>query len=254
MLSFTIAHLSVVQMRRSLSDQERPYRGPGNVRLGNMDIPLFAVFGGAATFVSLCVVTVLHVTVAIAGLGWLAIGVVFYYFFRHHHGLELTRTVQIVEPSSPVEGEAEYESVLVAFPRTTFSEEAMALALRIGARRRRAIHVLVTIDVPAFLTADAILPDAEAAAQSVIEQAKVQGGRRVTGTVRRVRPRQHGPAIVDEAKRIKASAIVLSKSNKQSMGVFDQTEQHVLGARPCRVVIESEPPDVRRPSRALAPA
>src|SRR5919204_3034715 len=46
MLSFTIAHLSVIRLRMRRPDQPRPYRGPGRLRLGGRELPLFAVLGG----------------------------------------------------------------------------------------------------------------------------------------------------------------------------------------------------------------
>src|ERR687893_939056 len=50
MLSFTIAHLSVIVLRLRQPDLVRPYRGPGNLQLsGGRSLPLFAVFGGTGT-------------------------------------------------------------------------------------------------------------------------------------------------------------------------------------------------------------
>src|SRR5215208_5958937 len=49
MLSFTIAHLAVIALRVKEPDRERPYRGPGTLKLGGRDLPLFAVFGGLGT-------------------------------------------------------------------------------------------------------------------------------------------------------------------------------------------------------------
>src|SRR6202008_1230909 len=40
MLSFTIAHISVVALRVRAPDLERPYRAPWNVRIRGYDIPL----------------------------------------------------------------------------------------------------------------------------------------------------------------------------------------------------------------------
>src|SRR6476619_4847872 len=60
MLSFTIAHLSVIRLRIKYPDAERPYRGPGNLRIGGRDIPLFAVLGGLGTFIAFVTVTLLH--------------------------------------------------------------------------------------------------------------------------------------------------------------------------------------------------
>ena len=54
--------------------------------------------------------------------------------------------------------------------------------------------MLVTIVVPATSPIDAALPEQELAAQGMIEQAKVQGGRRVTGHWQKVRAGQAGRA------------------------------------------------------------
>src|SRR6478609_761421 len=48
MLSFTIAHASVIalRVRKSKRDPEQPFRAPLNIRVGEWDIPVFAVLGG----------------------------------------------------------------------------------------------------------------------------------------------------------------------------------------------------------------
>ena len=46
MLSFTIAHASVIQMRRKPPPVEEPYRVRPSVRIRGVDWPLFAVLGG----------------------------------------------------------------------------------------------------------------------------------------------------------------------------------------------------------------
>ena len=98
------------------------------------------------------------------------------------------------------ETEAEYESVVVAFDESGYVPEVLATAARLAARKRRGIHVLVTISVPASAPIDAALPEQEARAQSIIEEAKVQGGRRVSGHWDKVRAGQTGRRIVDEAR------------------------------------------------------
>ena len=75
MLSFTIAHLAVIRLRDHDPDARAPYRGPGNIRMPRpRRLPLFAVLGGIGTGLAFVVVTVLHLDVAIAGIGWLAFG------------------------------------------------------------------------------------------------------------------------------------------------------------------------------------
>jgi APA family basic amino acid/polyamine antiporter len=247
MLSFTIAHLAVTRLRITKPDVPRPYRPPGNLRFRGVDWPLFAILGAACTFASLIVLAALHTAVAIAGIGWLAVGMIVYPVFRHRHGLDLTTTTQVTLPEPVVEHEAEYESVLVAFDTTGFDPAVLATAARMAARKRRGIHVLVTIPVPANIPLDAELPELQDAAQSIIEEAKVQGGRRVSGHWDKVRAGQAGRRIVEEARELRAEAIVMPM---RGGGGFSRALETVLRERPCRVIIESSPEQQRaRPSR-----
>jgi APA family basic amino acid/polyamine antiporter len=116
--------------------------------------------------------------------------------------------------------------------------------------RRRGIHVLVTITVPATSPIDASLPGQEAAAQSIIEEAKVQAGRRVTGHWEKVRPGQTGRRIVDEALALRAGAIVMPMVRTGSG--FARALETVLRERPCRVIIESTPEQTPRRAPAAA--
>jgi APA family basic amino acid/polyamine antiporter len=239
MLSFTIAHMAVTRMRVSLAGAERPYRPPGNLRVRGHDLPLFAIAGGLFTFASLCVLAALHVSVAITGIGWLIVGMIVYPLYRRHHGLDLVTTTKVAIPRPAVETEAEYESVLVWFDEHGYVPEVMATAARLASRRRRGIHVLVTIPVPASSPIDADLPDQEARAQSIIEQAKVQAGRRVSGHWEKVRAGQTGRRIVDEARAMKAAAVVMPISG-QGAGL-GRTVETVLRERPTRVILETTP-------------
>src|SRR5207247_1586754 len=69
MLSFTIAHLAVIGLRVKQADRERPYRGPGTLRIRGYELPAFAVFGGLGTGIAWLVVTVLNFTTLLAGAG-----------------------------------------------------------------------------------------------------------------------------------------------------------------------------------------
>ncbi len=240
MLSFTIAHAAVVRLRLKEPDRERPYRGPGTLRIGGRELPLFALAGGLGTGLAWITVTALHLDVAIAGMSWLLLGIVLYVVYRRRQGLDLTTTTRVAVPKPVVDHEAEYESVLVAFDEREYLPEVLATAIRLAARRSRGIHVLVTITVPATSPIHAALPEQELAAQEVIEQAKVQGGRRVTGHWLKVRAGQAGRSIVDEAREIGARAIVMPMPERVGGGsIFGRTLETVLAERPCRVIIES---------------
>jgi APA family basic amino acid/polyamine antiporter len=252
MLSFTIAHAAVIRMRIIDPNRERPYRGPWTLRIRGREIPLFAVIGGLGTFMAFCTVTLLYLSVAAAGVGWLLIGILVYVLYRRGQGLDLTTTVKIDMPRPLIETEPEYESIIVAFDERGYVPEVLATAARLAARRRRGIHVLVTIAVPASSPIDAAMPDQEALAESIVEEAKVQAGRRVTGHWEKVRAGQTGRRIVDEALAIRAGAIVMPMSPGGG-GSFGRTLETVLRERPCRVIIESVPGVApTAPQRAVA--
>ncbi|HEY1273862.1 MAG TPA: universal stress protein [Thermoleophilaceae bacterium] len=240
MLSFTVAHMSVIRLRIDRPEVERPYRGPGNLRWRGKDLPLFAIVGGLGTGIAWVVVTVLNPATLIAGAVWLALGVTTYVLYRRRQGLSLTDTHTIVLPKPAVEHEVEYESVLVAVEDGHYSPEAVSTAARLAARRRRGIHVLVTITVPPNAPIDAAMPDAEGKAASIIDSARVRGGRRVTGHWEKVRPGQAGRRIVEEAKEIRARAVVMALPPRRTgSSLFGKTLETVLAERPCRVIIDS---------------
>ena len=240
MLSFTMAHAAVVALRITRPDAERPWRGPGNLRLGGRDLPLFALVGGLGTGIAFVVVTVLDLRVLASGALWLALGLTLYVLYRRRQGLSLTETHKVVMPKPVVEHEVEYESVLVAFEDGNYSPEAVSTAARLAARRRRGIHVLVTITVPPNSPIDAAMPEQESKAASLIDSARVRGGRRVTGHWEKVRPGQGGRRIVEEAREIRARAIVMSLPPRRTgRSLFGRTLETVLTERPCRVIIDS---------------
>jgi APA family basic amino acid/polyamine antiporter len=250
MLSFTIAHASVIALRIKQPDVERPWRSPGNVRIGGRVVPALAVFGGLGTGIALIVATVLDLRVVVSGVLWLALGIGVYVVYRRRQGLSLTETHKIVTPKPVVEHEVEYQSVLVAFEDGQFSQEAVATAVRLAARRRRGIHVLVTITVPTGSPIDAVMPDQEARAASLIDSARVRGGRRVTGHWEKVRPGQAGRRIVEEAREIQARALVMALPPRRTgMSLFGKTLETVLSERPCRVIIDSSRGVDGRPNR-----
>ena len=248
MLSFTIAHVSVIQLRRRKSGEERPWKPPLNFRAFGTEVPLTAVLGGLGTFAAWIVVMALNPRTLAVGAGWMVLGIVVYVLYRRNQKLPLTETVKVLLPEPLGVEEIEYRSVLVAFEDgEPFSEEMVATAVKLASKRRRGIHVHSMLTVPTNLPLDAELPEQEAEAQSKIEQAKLIGGQRVTGHVERVRPGQAGYSIADEAKLINAAAVVVGLRYRNGAPLYDKTLQTVLGRAPLPGDRRLRP---RRPSRA----
>src|SRR5215217_2021997 len=243
---FIATHAGVATLRVRRPDAERPWKGPFNVTVRGYELPLYSILGGLGTGIALVVATVLDVRVLISGVGWMAIGVTLYVIYRRRQGLKLTETHKIVSPKPAVEHEVEYESVLVAFEDSDYSPEAVSTAVRLAARRRRGIHVLVTITVPPNAPINASLPEQEAKASSIIDSARVRGGRRVTGHWEKVRPGQAGRRVVEEANEIRARAVVMPLPPRRTgASLFGRTLETVLQERPCRVIIDSTPKATR---------
>jgi APA family basic amino acid/polyamine antiporter len=254
LLSFTMAHAAVARLRATKPDANRPYRGPGNIRIGGYDAPLFAIVGGTFTAIAFVVIVALNLPVAGIGTGWLIVGTIVYTVYRRRQGLDLTSTHKVAIPQSVIEHEAEYDSVLVSFGDDGYDAQVISTAAKLAARKRRGIHVLVTINVPYSLPIGAPMKDAEAAARTIIEQARVQGGGRVSGHIERVRPGQAGRRIIEEAQDMHAAAVVLPLPRRvNGTSVFGKTLETVLNERPCRVIIESSPAE-SRPRHAVEKA
>jgi APA family basic amino acid/polyamine antiporter len=252
LLSFTMAHAAVIRLRRKLPDFPRSYKGPGNLRIGDYDAPLFAIAGGSFTAIAFLVIAALNLKVAAFGAAWLVFGTLVYAAFRRRHGLDLTSTHKVAIPQPVVDHEAEYDSVLVHVGEDGYDEPVLATAIKLAARKRRGIHVLVTIPVPNALPIDADLSEQEAAADSIIEQARLRGGGRVSGHWEKIRPGQASRRIIEEAQDMRATAVVMGLPRRvNGASIFGKTLETVLAERPCRVVIESTPPQ-DRPRRSFA--
>jgi APA family basic amino acid/polyamine antiporter len=247
MLSFTIAHISVVRLRKrqplEARHEKRRWKPALNFRFRGTELPLTAVFGGLGTFAAWIVVMALNLETLVAGAVWMLLGTAIYFLFRRRQGLPLKQTVK-VETLAPLGvEEVEYRSVLIAFEQEPFSEGTVLTARTLAARRRRAIHVLALINVPTHLPLDAELPAEEGEAREKIERAKLICGQRASGTVLRVRPGQAGQAIVQRARELRAAAIVMQLRYRNGAPLYGKTLQTVLAERPCRVIVAAEPGD-----------
>jgi APA family basic amino acid/polyamine antiporter len=269
MLSFTTAHVSLIGLRWRLArnrmrklpgdvevvnGDEAWYRAPFNVNIGGVSVPLFAVFGGLLTGTAWVTVMALHRDVFLAGMAWLALGLTTYVVYRRSKGLSLTETHLVKLPPPAGVTPVAYEGVIVAFEEGTYSDSAMAVALKLAAHRRSDVRVVVTLEVPRHLAIDADLGEAEANAGLVVETARqwAARGQRVRGQIEKVRPGAAGHRIVQIAQELHANAIVMPMPHRRPPGkLLSQTLSVVLAKRPCRVIIDSTP---AAPIRAAAAA
>jgi basic amino acid/polyamine antiporter, APA family len=240
MLSFTIAHAAVIGLRYRYRDEELVFRARPNLTARGVDWPLFAIIGGAATAIAWLVVVVQEPDTRYAGLGWLAFGFVGYVIYRRlFFNLPLRATVRapvmVLGPSLTIE----YRTIVVPVVRSEESEEALVAAARLAAERGATVAVVHVIEVPLDLPLDVELPDAEAEANEVLDNAAAlvesYGVRAVT---RLLRARAAGPAIVEEAARRNAELIIMGAPRaRRGRRVVGGTVDYVLKHAPSRVLI-----------------
>jgi basic amino acid/polyamine antiporter, APA family len=237
MLSFTVAHASVVQLRRRPPEVEEPYRVPPSVRVGNTHWPLFALLGGLGTAAAWLVVVVQDAPTRYAGLAWLAVGFVVYTLYRRRLGVPLATTSRAPIQLGPAIA-LEYRTILVPIVSGPESHESVDLAARLAAERGATIVALRVIVVPLDLPIDAPMPEQEEQADHLLDDARATAeiyGVRMIDRV--VRARSAGRAIVDEAERRQAEIVVLGAPRGRHRDIFGKTVDYVLKNAPCRVMV-----------------
>jgi nucleotide-binding universal stress UspA family protein len=237
MLSFTIAHAAVIQLRRMRgpdipgSPPQLPWR---------VDWPVFAgrphrrLRDRRRDPVS---------EYALRWFGWLALGFLIYMVYRRQvlH-VPLTETVRAPVEYGPAAA-LEFRSILVPIAPGYPSDEAMDFACRLAAERRASIVAFTAIEVPLDLPLDAELPDEVHEANEQLDEARAIGesyGVRVIGRI--ARTRNIGRAIVDEAIRRQSEIIVMAGPRRVRLQrgrrqIFGDAVDFVLRHAPCRVMV-----------------
>jgi APA family basic amino acid/polyamine antiporter len=222
MLAFTIAHVSLIRLRRTEPEGDRPYRIPLTVRIRGVELPLPAAFGALVSAAGWVAVMVVHEPARYVGLGWMLGGVLLYVAYRRIDEAPLLRRVtvapEVLRAEPPLE--RDYGSILVPLFGTTLDEDIIhtAALLVAGEQPDEAAIDTATIEavwvfvIPMSLPIDARLPEAHIAhARQALARAKAVGeeysGVHVATAM--VRTRRAGYAIVDEARRRGVEAIVL---------------------------------------------
>ena len=241
-LSFTVAHASIIRMRMRPGPEELRYRARPNLRIGAIDWPLFAIFGGIATGTSFLVILVQNATTRWVGLGWIVGGLLFYAVYRRRVVREpLMATVK----APPAYGPAlalEYRRLLVPVLPGRASDDALDIAASLSAERGAQIAAVTVLEIPLELPLSAELPEEEARANRELDEARAIGDSYGVSVIPRlVRGRNAGKEIVREAERRGSEIIVIGAPRKdfgrRKRAVFGHTVDYVLKNAPCRVMV-----------------
>ena len=279
MLSFLIAHVSVIVLRFREPYLRRPFRVPLSVTVRGAQVPLPAVLGALIAGGAWASILVSTHAARIVGVVWMLGGLVLYFVYRRQQG-ESPRSRLAVEPAALREsGPVQYGSILVPVFGRPLDDDIVGTAGRLAAEESLApeeggtqIEALYVFEVPMALPLDAELGEERlAAARKTLARAKevgeeYEGVEVATATTR---ARSTGAAIVEEARRRGVEAIVLAAEEPTRVRggavlggrggarqrFVGEVTRDVLERAPCRVIITAPPAEDGEPeAEAVAEA
>ena len=262
-LAISIAHLSVLRLRRTRPDAERPFRAPFNLRLGGVERPLSAVVGAILSTLALASVLLFHDSARWVGLGWLAIGLVGYVIYRKVvEQVSLTKQVSVdAHALTRPRVSIDFHNILVPIFGTRIDDDIVSTAGRMAAEgdpeqsdAHAVMTILYLIEIPLNRAIKDPLPEEVAdAAQQATKRAKEVADEYedVEVRVEIERVRKKGTGIVFAARRLGVDAIVMGaeppspiKGGAQLGGIGDYRPEeigpitaYVLKRAPCRVLL-----------------
>jgi basic amino acid/polyamine antiporter, APA family len=219
MLTFAIAHMSVIALRFREAGRPSAFRLPLSFRFRKGTVPLPAVVGAlfaAAAWVS---IIVLHEGARVVGGVWMLSGVLLYSVYRRGQGKSLRKRFTIPATALQDVSEAEYGSILVPVFGEHLDDDIVGTAGRLASEHAdvdeggAVLEALYVFEIPMSLPLDARVPEERVAeAKRVLARAKEVGEEYegVEVATAMVRGRTVGQAIVSEARRRGVEAIVLA--------------------------------------------
>ena len=270
LLAITIAHVSIVRLRFTDPERERPYRVPLNVRFRGTELPLPAIFGALVSGLAWVSVILFHGQALYVGGGWMLFGLFSYVVYRRLvEGTSLTERVTVPEEAlKKQEAETEYSTILVPVFGTELDDDILATAGRLAdaeveeGETPPKLDVIYVAEVPLTVPLDAPLPaETSERADRALERARVVGGeyKDVDVSISLVRARQAGASIVGQARDRGAEVIVMGAEPPSRVrggsilgGIgasrpdeIGRVTEYVLRKAPCRVLLTAPPGSVR---------
>ncbi|HET9461576.1 MAG TPA: universal stress protein [Gaiellaceae bacterium] len=242
MLSFTIAHVSLVVLRYRDREEELAFRGRPNLRLFGVEWPLFALLGALGTGLAWIVVVVQTPATRYAGLAWLAVGFAVYLVYRKWVVREPLRATVKAPPAIGAALALEYRRLLVPVTTGRSSDAAMDVACRLAAERGARIVALNVLEIPLDRPLADEIRELELEGNRKLDEAAAIGDSYGVRVLTRLeRARSAGVAIVAEADARDAEIIVLGSPRSgltaSQAAVFGKTADYVLKHAHCRVLV-----------------
>jgi APA family basic amino acid/polyamine antiporter len=270
LLAISIAHLSVIRLRITDPERERPYRIPLNVAVRGHRLPLSAIVAAVITMLAWVSVVAFHGGALWVGGGWMVVGLVAYVIYRRvFENTSLTRRVTVPEEAlTKKPPDVEYGRILVPVFGTKLDDDIVGTAGRLAdaAEPQRPdgsgprLEVVFVVPVPLTVPLEAPLPvkrieEAEAALRRAKEVGEEYESVEVSTEI--LPARSVGAGIVEAARtrgveaivmggepptRVRGGAILGGIGAARPPEIGEVTE-YVLRKAPARVLLTAPPED-----------
>jgi basic amino acid/polyamine antiporter, APA family len=268
LLAISIAHLSVIRLRVTDPERERPYRVPLDVTVRGHRLPLPAMVAAVITMLAWVSVIAFHGGALWLGGGWMIVGLVAYVIYRTvFESTSLTKRVTVPAQALTKERpDVEYGRILVPVFGTSLDDDIVGTAGRLaevaepqtpdGSGSR--LEVVYVIPIPLTVPLDAPPPPKRVEeAESALRRAKEVGEEyeSVEVSTQVVPARSVGAGIVEAARRSGVEAIVMGGEPPTRVrggailgGIgaarppeIGEVTEYVLRKAPCRVLLTAPP-------------
>ena len=264
MISFALAHLSIIVLRFREPGRPSAFRVPMSVPIRGARVPLPAVFGLVVSVLVWASVVLFHEGGRLIGTGWMLFGITLYVTYRRGQDKSLTQRFTIPAEALQESRAVEYGSILVPVFGEDLDDDIVGTAGRLAASAGEedeggaVLEALYVFEMPMSLPIDARVPDERVSeAKRVLARAKEVGEEYagVEVATAMVRGRSAGQAIVSEARRRGVEAIVLGAEEPSRLRggailggrgrVRDRfvgdTTRYVIEKATCKVILTAPP-------------
>ncbi|MBI4343580.1 MAG: universal stress protein [Candidatus Omnitrophica bacterium] len=243
MLSFALAHLSLLGLRIRQPGMARPFKVGWSLRFGRAELPVTSLLGLVGTAAVWVDVILTKPAGRNLGFLWMGIGLVCYLWYRRQQRLPAAGRVEIEKVEMPRDYcPAAVRKILV--PTTgAHTYDMVQFAARLAKAYGAELTALNVIEIPTTLPLDTFFPEKLAAADSIMEQTQAIGREYEVPIRAQIKQgRSAGEAIIEAAKEGSYDLIILGPRPRASAPgrfVFGSTVEHVVRNAPGRVWVFS---------------
>ncbi len=240
MLSFALAHLSLLGLRVRQPGLARPFKVGGNIVFGDIELPVTTIIGLVGTVAVWVDVILTKPAGRNLGFLWMGVGLVSYLWYRRQQQLPAAARVEIERLQMPGYQPVSVKRILVP-TRGAHTNDMVQFAAKLAKAHGADVTALHVIEIPPSLPLDTFFPEKLALADSIMEQVQAIGREYEIPIDAQVKQSRFAGETIVEMAKDGAYDLILLGARPQALSTapgrttFGTTVEHVVKSAPCRV-------------------